>query len=155
MLDSARNLLNALREKQLTLVTAESCTGGLIAGLLTEIPGSSDVVDRGFITYSNQAKQDMLGVPAPLLENYGAVSAEVAKAMAEGAIKRSKADIAVSVTGIAGPGGATQNKPVGLVFIAVSDDRKVVGHEYHFKGTRHEVRLAAVEKAVALLLKMI
>jgi nicotinamide-nucleotide amidase len=115
---SARELLAALRARRFKLCTAESCTGGLIAGLLTEIPGSSDVFDRGFVTYSNGAKCDLLGVPATLIGRYGAVSAEVAVAMASGAIRSSTADVSVAVTGVAGPGGGTPEKPVGLVHLA-------------------------------------
>ena len=110
----AAALLAACRERGLKIATAESCTGGLIAAILTEVPGSSDVVERGFVTYSNEAKTEMLGVPAALVEQHGAVSA-VARAMAEGALAHSRADIVVSVTGVAGPGGGTPLKPVGLV----------------------------------------
>src|SRR5689334_22129628 len=111
----ARALLDLCRSKKLTIATAESCTGGLVAATLTEIPGSSDVVERGFVTYSNAAKQAMLGVPAATLEQFGAVSRETAEAMAQGALAHSPADIVVSMTGIAGPGGGTASKPVGLV----------------------------------------
>jgi len=154
LLADARSLLEVCRHKKLTLVTAESCTGGLITSLLTEIAGSSDVVDRGFVTYSNQAKQDMLGVPATLLEHYGAVSAEVAHAMAQGALKHSYADIAVSVTGIAGPGGATSGKPVGLIYIAVAlKGAETQVKECHFQGPRQQVRLAAVREGMDLILE--
>jgi nicotinamide-nucleotide amidase len=116
LIDNATRLLAELRVRHLMVATAESCTGGLIAGLLTEIPGSSDVVDCGFITYTNEAKQQLIGVPADLLRRYGAVSAEVAGAMAEGALMRApRARIAVAVTGVAGPGGGSDAKPVGLV----------------------------------------
>lgn len=117
-LAAAASLIDRMRAAKLTLVTAESCTGGLVAGLITEIPGSSDVFERGFVTYSNGAKCDLLGVPATLLARYGAVSAEVADAMVSGALRASTADIAVSVTGIAGPGGGSAAKPVGLVHLA-------------------------------------
>lgn len=134
------------------LATAESCTGGLIAGTLTEIAGSSAVVDRGFVTYSNEAKAEMLGVDPALLAAKGAVSAEVARAMAEGALARSRADIAVAVTGVAGPGGGTAAKPVGLVHFAVAR----TGHEtiaYHevFPGDRSAVREATVRTALRLM----
>jgi nicotinamide-nucleotide amidase len=115
MLDEAASLLAACRSKGIMLATAESCTGGLIAAALTAIAGSSDVVDRGFVTYSNQAKHQMIGVPMALIEAHGAVSEEVAGAMAEGALARSQAAIAISVTGVAGPGGGSVEKPVGLV----------------------------------------
>jgi len=118
MVDRAERLLSTARTKVLHLATAESCTGGLIAALLTEIPGSSDVFERGFVTYSNAAKVEMLGVPADAVRQHGAVSPEVARAMAEGAIARSAADLAVAVTGVAGPSGGTPTKPVGLVEFA-------------------------------------
>lgn len=115
---NAQQLLAELRGQEMLFASAESCTGGLIAALMTEIPGSSDVVDRGFVTYSNDAKIEMLGINAGLIDTYGAVSREVALAMAEGALVHSNADIAVSCTGVAGPGGGTGEKPVGLVHIA-------------------------------------
>ena len=115
---AAHSLLGRLKDGRLSLATAESCTGGLIAGLLTEVPGASEAFDRGFVTYSNGAKCDLLGVPALVIGRYGAVSAEVAVAMASGALKASTADIAVAVTGVAGPGGGTAVKPVGLVHLA-------------------------------------
>jgi len=118
LLARAKKLLADARAKHLKIVTAESCTGGLIAGLLTEIPGSSDVFERGFVTYSNQAKEELLGVPHSMLVNEGAVSAETARAMVEGALRHSLAHMAVAVTGIAGPGGGTTMKPVGTVYIA-------------------------------------
>ncbi len=118
--EAARAVLDAARARGLRIVTAESCTGGLIAGALTAIPGSSDVFERGFVTYSNEAKSEMLGVPAALIAAHGAVSAEVALAMAEGALNASRADIAIAVTGIAGPDGETEAKPVGLVHIAAA-----------------------------------
>jgi nicotinamide-nucleotide amidase len=150
--DQARELLDTARAKNIRLVIAESCTGGLIAGLLTEIPGSSDVVERGFVTYSNDAKQEMLGVPAELLRKYGAVSEEVARAMAEGALKHSRAQLAIAVTGIAGPGGGSKDKPVGLVYIAVAGASGTSAHEYRFGDIgRGEVRLSTVEEALLLL----
>jgi nicotinamide-nucleotide amidase len=117
---AAAGVLDLFRARGLKIATAESCTGGLVAGALTEIAGSSDVVDRGFVTYSNEAKQAMLGVPAATLKRYGAVSAETAAAMAKGALKHSLADIAVAVTGVAGPGGGSKQKPVGLVYFAAA-----------------------------------
>lgn len=152
LIDQAREVLDAARIKNIRIVTAESCTGGLIAGLLTEIPGSSDVVERGFITYSNEAKQDMLGVPADLLREYGAVSEEVARAMAQGALKHSRAQLAIAVTGIAGPGGGSKDKPVGLVYIAIADAGGTSAHEFRFGDIgRDEVRLSTVEEALLLL----
>ncbi len=115
LIEEAGRLIAMMRSRTLKLATAESCTGGLIAAVLTEVPGASDVLDRGFVTYSNAAKVGMLGVDFDLIMRYGAVSAEVARAMAEGALRCSAADVAVAVTGIAGPGGGTAEKPVGLV----------------------------------------
>ena len=135
-----------------TVATAESCTGGLIAGALTDIAGSSKVVDRGFVTYSNVAKSEMLGVPSSLIYAHGAVSAEVAVAMAVGALAKSKADVTVAVTGVAGPGGGTAEKPVGRVYIATAVRRGAAKHkEYTFPGDREEVRLATVQTALERL----
>jgi nicotinamide-nucleotide amidase len=117
---NAANLLDALRAQGLTLTAAESCTGGLICACLTEVAGSSDVFERGFVTYSNAAKMELLGVPEEMIDTHGAVSPEVAGAMCEGALAHSPADLAVAVTGIAGPGGGGPDKPVGLVFIAAA-----------------------------------
>ena len=126
LIEQASFLLGELRARNLMLVTAESCTGGLIIATLTEVPGSSDVVERGFVTYSNAAKMEMLGVPAELIDQHGAVSKDVACMMAQGAVAHSGADIAVSVTGIAGPGGGSADKPVGLVHFAVARRGKLV-----------------------------
>ncbi|GAA4258187.1 nicotinamide-nucleotide amidohydrolase family protein [Azospirillum formosense] len=135
-----------------TLATAESCTGGLIAGALTDIAGSSKVVDRGFVTYSNVAKSEMLGVPPSLIYAHGAVSPEVAVAMAVGALAKSKADVTVAVTGVAGPGGGTPEKPVGRVYIATAVRRGAAKHkEYTFPGDREAVRLATVQTALERL----
>jgi nicotinamide-nucleotide amidase len=152
LMDQARELLDTARARNIRIVTAESCTGGLIAGLLTEIPGSSEVVERGFVTYSNDAKQEALGVSAELLRKHGAVSEEVARAMAEGALRHSHAQLAIAVTGIAGPGGGSTEKPVGLVYVAVADTNGVSAHEYRFGDIgRTEVRLSTVEEAILLL----
>lgn len=149
---SASDALAACRKAGLKLVTVESCTGGLIAATLTEIAGSSDVVERGFVTYSNEAKTELVGVPADLIKLYGAVSEEVARAMAQGGLDHSHADIAVSVTGIAGPGGATATKPVGLVHLACARRGGVVLHERRvFPGDRAAVRGASVEVALRLI----
>src|SRR5215467_14041032 len=131
LLRLAEVVIAAAREKGLRIATAESCTGGLIGGLLTEIPGSSDVFDRGFVAYSNRAKQDMLGVPGDLIADMGAVSEAVARAMAEGAVENSNAHLAVAVTGIAGPGGGTAMKPVGHVHIAAAREGRSILHEAH------------------------
>src|ERR1700680_218288 len=120
LIEPARALLDLCRAKKLTIAAAESCTGGLLAATLTEIPGSSDVFDRGFVTYSNDAKTAMLGVPVDLLATFGAVSDETAQAMASSALERADVDLAVAITGIAGPGGAMPGKPVGLVHFAAA-----------------------------------
>ena len=129
LLTGAERVLDACRGLGMTLVTVESCTGGLIAGCLTEIAGSSDVVDRGFVTYSNQAKIDLVNVPADMIEVNGAVSEQVARAMAEGALERTDADIAIAVTGVAGPGGGSEDKPVGLVHIACARREQITLHQ--------------------------
>lgn len=150
----ARALVAACEAGKLHLTTAESCTGGLIAACLTEIPGVSEIYPGGFVTYANEAKTRDLGVGEDLLKTHGAVSAEVARAMAEGAYRRTGADIAVAVTGIAGPGGATPQKPVGLVHVAVARKGAATLHERHvFSGDRQAVRLAAVEAALDLALR--
>jgi nicotinamide-nucleotide amidase len=153
--DLAVEVLNAARKAGLTIATAESCTGGLVAGALTEIAGSSDVVDRGYVTYSNAAKTQMLGVPAALIAEHGAVSAEVALAMAEGALQASGAGLTVSITGIAGPGGGSADKPVGLVHFAVSrTGRPPLRREMRFGDIgREPVRLASVRVALEMLLE--
>ncbi len=146
-------VLDRYRADGLKLATAESCTGGLIAASMTEIAGSSDVVERGFVTYSNEAKTELLGVPVALIADMGAVSAEVAEAMAEGALAHSHADAAVSVTGIAGPGGGTADKPVGLVYLgACRRDGRPRHLRRVFTGDREAVRRAALEEALDLAL---
>jgi nicotinamide-nucleotide amidase len=153
-LDLARRVLAACERQGLRLATAESCTGGLIAACLTEIAGSSAVVERGYVTYDNRAKQEVLGVAPELLERVGAVSEEVALAMAEGACARAGVDLAVAVTGIAGPGGATPAKPVGLVHIALAAAGGPPRHERHrFTGDRSAVRRASLDAALALILR--
>lgn len=150
---AAAHVLDVFRARGLKLATAESCTGGLVAAALTEIAGSSDVVDRGFVTYSNAAKEAMLGVPASTLKTHGAVSAETATAMAGGALKYSLADIAVAITGIAGPGGGTRQKPVGLVHFAAAsrDGRRIAKSRRYGKIGRRRVRERSVAEALALL----
>ena len=125
----ARLTLDEAQQRRLKIATAESCTGGLIAGLLTEVPGSSASVERGFIVYSNRAKEEMLGVPGDLIADMGAVSEPVARALAEGALRESRANLAVAVTGVAGPGGGTALKPVGLVHIAVARENRPIFHQ--------------------------
>lgn len=152
LVERAAALLTRYEAAGLRIATAESCTGGLVAALLTEIPGSSAVVERGFVTYSNEAKTEMLGVPADLIAQHGAVSEPVARAMAEGALARSRADVAVAVTGIAGPGGATGTKPVGLVYFAAARREHMSALERRYGDLgRGEVRRRAVEDALALL----
>ena len=145
--------IRVFAQNRLKIATAESCTGGLIAATLTEVPGSSAVLDRAFVTYSNEAKVEMLGVDAALIARMGAVSREVALAMVEGALARSRADIAVSVTGVAGPDGGTPNKPVGLVHFAVLRSGRVPVHEERRFGNigREKVRLASVAQALDML----
>lgn len=152
----AREVLSACRAARLTLATAESCTGGLIIGALTEIAGSSDVVDRGFITYSNAAKSDMLGVLPDTLARFGAVSAATAREMAEGALRHSNAGLSVAVTGIAGPGGGSVEKPVGLVHLcAAHRDGRFLALERRYGALdRADIRQATVRDALALLLEL-
>ena len=152
--DKAARVLDGCRAKNLTIATAESCTGGLIAACLTEIAGSSDVVERGFVTYTNQAKTDLLGVPETLLATVGAVSEDVARAMAEGALARSPAQISIACTGIAGPSGGTADRPVGLVHLAAAREGQPTLHQRCAYGDmgRTGVRLASVEDALELLL---
>jgi nicotinamide-nucleotide amidase len=152
-LDKARALLDLCRARKLTIAAAESCTGGLVAATLTEIPGSSDVFERGFVTYSDAAKAAMLGVPTLVLQRFGAVSRETAEAMAQGALARSPADLAVSITGIAGPGGGSPGKPVGLVhFAAVARGGRLMHQESKFGDIgRAHVRQVSVLQALAML----
>jgi nicotinamide-nucleotide amidase len=151
--DAAVAVLDLCRARGLKVATAESCTGGLVAGALTEIAGSSDVVDRGFVTYSNEAKQQMLGVPADTIKKHGAVSRETAEAMARGALGKAAADIVVAITGIAGPGGGSGDKPVGLVhFAAASRSGALVHQEMHYGDIgRGAVRNKSVLQALGML----
>lgn len=157
LVQRAELLLEDCREAKLRIATAESCTGGLVAALLTEIPGSSDVVERGFVVYSNEAKRDALGVPGDLIADFGAVSEPVARAMAEGALNNSRAQISVSVTGVAGPGGGTALKPVGLVHFGAARRGRSIIHEVHRFGDigREQIRLKSVGIALDLLKQMI
>ncbi len=152
LLHEAASLLDACRAKHVKLATAESCTGGLIAAVLTAIAGSSDVVERGFVTYSNSAKIELLGVPAELISTLGAVSEPVARAMAQGALQRSHADIAVAVTGMAGPGGGSVEKPVGLICFGLARrGQEPISDRQLFPGDRMAIRVAAVERAFVLI----
>ena len=157
LLRLAEEVLGKARAQGLHIATAESCTGGLIAAVLTEIAGASDVFEHGFVVYSNRAKSGLLGVPEELITNDGAVSESVARAMAEGAIKQSAAQVAVSVTGIAGPGGGTAEKPVGLVHIAAAREGRQTLHERLTFGDigRSAIRIASTEAALRLLLASI
>lgn len=151
LVDAARDVLATLRTRGLIAATAESCTGGLIAAALTEVAGSSDVVDRGFVTYSNAAKTEMLGVPTAMIETHGAVSEPVARAMAEGALARSAAGVAVAVTGVAGPGGGSVDKPVGTVWFGLAHRGGAHTERHVFPGDRSAIRHATVLRAFQLL----
>lgn len=153
LLARATALVAACRARSIVLATAESCTGGLIAALITEVPGSSAVFDRGFVTYSNDAKSEMLGIPASLIAQHGAVSPAVAAAMAAGVLDRSRASLAVSVTGIAGPGGGTAEKPVGLVYFGYCSRGAANGTVERRFGAcgRDAVRMGSVDQALTLL----
>lgn len=155
LFDRAADLLSVLEERQLKLATAESCTGGLFAALLTEVPGSSAVLERGFVSYSNSSKTELLDVDAVLIMAHGAVSRQVAIAMAEGAVTRSQADIGVSITGVAGPDGGTSSKPVGLVHLATYRRGGIVRHKECRFGdrARSDIRLATVSEALTLVLE--
>ena len=149
----ARLLVDEARERSLRIVTAESCTGGLVAGAICQVAGASDVFERGFVTYSNRAKQELLGVPGDLIADYGAVSEPVARMMAEGALENSNAHVAVAITGIAGPGGGTPMKPVGTVHIATARANQSVHHRVDRFGDigRENIQLAAVQLALEML----
>lgn len=152
----ARQVIEKAAARGLTLATAESCTGGLVAGALTAVAGSSAVLERGFVTYSNTAKTDLLGVSSALIETHGAVSEPVARAMAAGAVSRSRASVSISVTGVAGPGGGTTDKPVGLVHFGAVGPHDAVHVEHRFGDIgREQVRLASVRVALGLLLERI
>lgn len=152
----ARRVVEGAVARGLMIATAESCTGGLVAGALTAVAGSSAALDRGFVTYSNAAKIGMLGVPAGLIEAHGAVSEPVARAMAEGAVSRSDATISIAVTGIAGPGGGSDEKPVGLVHFAASGPAGLIHAEHRFGDRgREAIRLESVRTGLRLLLDRI
>ena len=152
ILDRAAEVIKVFKEKNRKLATVESCTGGLITAYLTGVSGSSEVVDRGFTTYSNEAKNELVGVPMELINCYGAVSDEVARSMAEGGLKNSRADVTISVTGIAGPGGGSPEKPVGLVHFGYASHLKGTSSCHKiFGGNRTNVRESTVLKAFQLL----
>jgi nicotinamide-nucleotide amidase len=153
IIEAATALIKLCTERKLTIATAESCTGGLVAGALTDVPGSSAVLDRGFVTYSNAAKQQMLGVPPATLRKYGEVSRQTAEAMARGVLAKSKVDLAVAVTGIAGPGGGSAEKPVGLVHFAAASRDGTTMHDAKRYGDigRAQVREKSVLQALQML----
>jgi nicotinamide-nucleotide amidase len=153
----AEEVLERARQQKLKLAAAESCTGGLIAALLTEIPGSSDVLERGFVVYSNRAKSELLDIPEELIAREGAVSEAVARILAENASRKSSAQLGVGVTGIAGPGRSSAAKPVGLVHIAAARQERATLHERHEFGDigRSAIRLASVEATLRLLLRLL
>jgi len=152
LLAEAETVLDACRAKGIRLATAESCTGGLIAATLTAVAGASDVLDRGFVTYTNEAKHDLVGVPMTTIEAHGAVSEEVARAMAEGTLARSRATIAVSVTGLTGPGGGSAEKPVGTVCFGLAKMGEPAAAERRvFPGDRAAIRAAAVAHVFAMI----
>lgn len=156
LFEKSKALLDACARRRIRLALAESCTGGLLAGALTAVPGSSAVVERGFVTYSNEAKAEALGVPWEIIRMEGAVSAPVARAMAEGALAQSLADASAAITGVAGPDGGTDAKPVGLVFIASARRGRPTLVERHvFPGDRGAIRRASVDAALALLLRQV
>lgn len=149
----ARLLIDEVRERHLRVVTAESCTGGLVAAAICSIPGASDIFERGFVTYTNRAKEEMLGIPGDLIADFGAVSEPVARMMAEGALNHSRAHIAVAITGVAGPGGGSPMKPVGTVHIATARSTAGIRHRHeNFDGeTRLDVQMAAVAVALQMM----
>ncbi|CAG4885881.1 CinA family protein [Paraburkholderia saeva] len=139
---------NRLRDERLMLTTAESCTGGMVATAMTDISGSSGWFERGFVTYSNQAKTEMIGVPADLIDRHGAVSEQVARAMAEGALRNSRAQVSLAITGVAGPGGGTETKPVGMVSFGWTNRLHTKVETVVFKGDRNRIRVQAAEHAL-------
>ena len=152
----AHDILKALRKREYKLATAESCTGGLLSAAITEIPNSSEVFERGYVTYSNDSKVELLTVPTYYIEDFGAVSYQTAVAMAEGALLMSKANIAVSITGVAGPDGGTEKTPVGTVYIATAYEGHESVHELHnFSGSRHCVRERSIITAFDMILNRI
>ena len=155
ILQRVTQLSTELLRKQQKVCTAESCTGGLIAKTFTDLAGSSDWFDRGFVTYSNAAKSEMLGVPPSVIEDYGAVSEVVANAMASGALRHSDADFAVAVTGVAGPGGGSAEKPVGTVWITAASAEQLVSKRHQFDGNRQAVREATLQAALTALIDLV
>ncbi len=156
MSDLAKVLTEMLARKNLKLTTAESCTGGLLGAEITRIAGASSVYERGFITYSNEAKSEMLGVPMDLIDDKGAVSAEIAESMVKGAIENSHADIALSITGIAGPGGGSDEKPVGTVYFGrMIKDQEPTHFKHNFSGDRQAVQRKSADEALRILIAIL
>ena len=154
LMEKAQRLVEHFTQYSYTLTTAESCTGGLLGGLITSVSGASSMFHQGFITYSNDAKEMLLGVPKGLLTAHGAVSAQAAQAMAEGALRKSFATHAISITGIAGPGGGTSEKPVGLVYVGLArKERQSTATRFLFSGTRQKIRLQALNSALEILMQ--
>ncbi|MBQ8147589.1 MAG: nicotinamide-nucleotide amidohydrolase family protein [Lachnospiraceae bacterium] len=153
--DLEQQVIALLAERHMTITTAESCTGGLIAGRLVNVSGASNVFGRGFVTYANEAKEEILGVKHSTLEQHGAVSKQTVKQMAKGAAKQAKADVAIAVTGVAGPDGGTPEKPVGLVYIGIYYAGKVYWQECHFKGNRARVRNLTVVNSLHFLKQLL
>lgn len=154
-MDAVVKIFELLKPREWMIAAAESCTGGLIAARLTDVAGSSAYVDRGFVTYSNQAKIDLLNVPPAMIEDYGAVSAQVAEAMAKGTLETSNADVVVTTTGIAGPSGGSEGKPVGLVYICVATWEKTQVHKHQFAGDRAGIRQQATDTALAHVIELL
>ena len=148
-------LATVVLEKQLKVCTAESCTGGLIAKSLTDLVGSSDWFECGFVTYSNQSKIEMIDVPESVINEYGAVSEAVANAMANGALRNSAADLSIAVTGVAGPTGGSPDKPVGTVWIAVASEKQLIAKKYLFDGDREAIRTATMVSAIEMMLQLL
>lgn len=148
-------IVEHMREKELTLAAAESCTGGMLSSRIIDVPGVSEVYKAGFVTYANEAKQNLIGVKEETLKEFGAVSEQTAKEMVLGAMKAAKTDMAVATTGVAGPGGGTKEKPVGLVYIACGSEDDIIVERCLFNGTRSEIRQASVEHALGMLYKEI
>ncbi len=151
ILDKAQKISQKLRDNKLKISFAESCTGGLLSALFTEISGASDIFDYGFVTYSNQAKQNILGVAEKIIKEFGAVSEQCAIAMAQGVLRKSRSDIAISVTGIAGPNGRSVEKPVGLVYISFASNQKTIFKKCNFDGSRSEIRNKAIKTALDII----
>lgn len=155
MIELSKKIVKLAKAKKIMIAVAESCTGGIVSSCITSVPGSSEVFDRGFVTYSYESKTELLGVPAVLIEKQGAVSQEVAELMAIGALKNSNANLTVAITGIAGPTGGTKTKPVGLVHFASNYNGKVLHSQKNFAGDREKVRQSASVFALEMLLNCI